>query len=800
MKRAALFTALFCFGAARAEAQSPLDTRITLHARDVALRDALDRVALLAGVRLSYSGDHLPLDRRVSVSRDSARLEELLGELVRPFAVVPVAITADHVVLTPRVAVRTDSAMRGIAVLDRVVVTGSVVAASERPLPIALDVVRGQAIERREESTLSRVFSGSVPGVWMWEHTPSTMLARYGSVRGASSFGLTFPKVYIDGIEVANPLLLTQISPELVERVEVIRGPQGAALYGSDAISGVVNIISRHEGVGPDGTRATIRSTLGATATRYASSSVGMQEHALSLRGGSSLHSGGVSVSGATSGQYVPHAYSRELRTIADARLIGERATLTANARFFGKNAGIPDNPLLRGLRTDAVDHDGEPQKLRMYSVGSTLTLAAARWAYTMIAGLDGYSLTNVSNEQGPVPSVADTALRAASGAANRGTLRASALTSVGAPERLGASFTFSAENSTLWDRTLGEFYPSTSGPGPGSDSRFSDSRFIDGRSSNTGLLAQTTVAVLNSAYLSAGVRRERIDQTPGPSHLAWLPMLGAALVHDFDRWSIKWRGAYGRGIRAPRSSMHVATREPRSTLLNPALGPEEQSGVEVGADIRMGRNVGVHVTRFDQVVSGLIQSVTVTNPAYLSIGPKSSWYQLQNVGEIGNKGWEAQLSMAFGALDLGGAATFVDSRVRRLSAGYTGDMEPGDRMLAVPARTLSGTVSWVRRTYQASATVSRASDWINYDRLQIARALIADSLNAEDFTGRQLRRFWASYPGTTRLRASVSRDLWRGLAMSVTGENLLGDQRGEPDTITIVPGRTISAGVRARF
>ena len=67
-------------------------------------------------------------------------------------------------------------------------------------------------------------------------------------------------KVYIDGIEVANPLLLTQITPELIERVEVIRGPQGAALYGSDAISGVVNIVSRHEGAGPDGANTFVRS------------------------------------------------------------------------------------------------------------------------------------------------------------------------------------------------------------------------------------------------------------------------------------------------------------------------------------------------------------------------------------------------------------------------------------------------------------------------------------------------------------------------------------------------------------
>jgi iron complex outermembrane receptor protein len=42
--------------------------------------------------------------------------------------------------------------------------------------------------------------------------------------------------------------------------------------------------------------------------------------------------------------------------------------------------------------------------------------------------------------------------------------------------------------------------------------------------------------------------------------------------------------------------------------------------------------------------------------------------------------------------------------------------------------------------------------------------------------------------------------DVWRGMALSVTGENLLNYQHGEPDSITIVPGRTITVGLKARF
>ena len=63
-----------------------------------------------------------------------------------------------------------------------------------------------------------------------------------------------------------------------------------------------------------------------------------------------------------------------------------------------------------------------------------------------------------------------------------------------------------------------------------------------------------------------------------------------------------------------------------------------------------------------------------------------------------------------------------------------------------------------------------------------------------------KLRQFWINYPGSTRLRATVSRDVWRGTTLTLTGENLLNHQRGEPDSISIVPGRTLSVGLRARF
>jgi iron complex outermembrane receptor protein len=216
-----------------------------------------------------------------------------------------------------------------------------------------------------------------------------------------------------------------------------------------------------------------------------------------------------------------------------------------------------------------------------------------------------------------------------------------------------------------------------------------------------------------------------------------------------------------------------------------------------------VGRAFTLQVTRFDQLASGLIQRVAIqadTDPAGQP-GPRQVMYALQNVGEIANRGWELEGSAARGRFSLTSTLSLVDSRVRRLATGYTGDLRPGDRMLEVPARTASLTASWTGARWFGSLTATRTADWINYDRLALAWAVVNDERPASpDQMGTWLRSFWRTYDGVTRLRLTTSRDLRRGVALVLTGENLLDRQLGEPDNVTILPGRTITAGIRVAF
>lgn len=664
-----------------------------------------------------------------------------------------------------------------------------------------MNVVSGAQLSRYAEGNLMQALSDAVPGMWVWQSAPASLLAHYGSIRGTSSFGSSYPKIYVDGIELANPLLMTHFAPETVERIEVIRGPQGAALYGTDAISGVINIVTRHDGSN-GGPGTVVRSAVGAASSIYASRSAITQDHAVTVRRGSGTQSGSISFTSGGVGAYLPSAFARHTAGGAGFRLVRERLIATGTARIFGSESADPSSPLFRDSVSASRVGVVIPQSVREYTLGGNATLIQNdTWTHALTLGFDGSRLSNLADYRTPLPSATGPDLGAVSGNSNLGTMRWSSVARLGDPSALATTMTFAGENSLLDFR---------SNDVPTEQSTQTAASVV--RRWTTAGVAQANVAWRNAGYVTAGLRVERNVSLGTNRTLSVLPMIGGALVRDYGPLSVKLRSAYGRGIRPATTPVHeMGWFDPRRPQMD--LAPETQSGIEAGVDLFVGKTLGVQITRYDQLASGLIQRVAYVTYSprieehdpggYPSSQPTSPEdrhiaYALQNVGQITNRGWELRSDLNFGALGLSGTFSTVDSRVKHVARGYIGDMRAGDRMLEVPSSTGSLSASWMGGGWSGSVTGSRSWNWIDYDRIALAGAFSNSTQTDAQLVGQQLRNYWLAYSGVTRLRASVGKTLIRGLSFTMSGENLLNRQHGEPDNVTVVPGRTLSFGLKA--
>jgi iron complex outermembrane receptor protein len=110
-------------------------------------------------------------------------------------------------------------------------------------LPQAITLLPGSDLRRANALTIEDV-AGRVPGLTFSQNTGFAQL----TIRGIGSnvvFAGSDPSsaVYVDGVYVARPAMVLANFLD-VERVEVLRGPQGT-LYGRNTVGGAVNVITR---------------------------------------------------------------------------------------------------------------------------------------------------------------------------------------------------------------------------------------------------------------------------------------------------------------------------------------------------------------------------------------------------------------------------------------------------------------------------------------------------------------------------------------------------------------------------
>jgi TonB-linked SusC/RagA family outer membrane protein len=164
------------------------------------------------------------------------------------------------VVVTSGSTVTADFALSGAATtLDAVTVTATGQSERKRENGAPTATIDSAAIPKAAVSTLSDALSSRVPGVVVQTAAGEIGAGSRIRIRGSNSISLSNePLLIIDGIRADNspqssaqgtggqlPSRFNDINPEEVEDIEIIKGPAAAALYGTAAANGVIQVTTK---------------------------------------------------------------------------------------------------------------------------------------------------------------------------------------------------------------------------------------------------------------------------------------------------------------------------------------------------------------------------------------------------------------------------------------------------------------------------------------------------------------------------------------------------------------------------
>jgi len=464
-----------------------------------------------------------------------------------------------------------------------------------------------------------------------------------------------YVKILIDGVPVnqaGGAVDLADLSTAQVERIEIVRGP-ASILYGSDAVSGVVQIFTRRGRGAPS---LDIALTGGQGARAEGEERYGVMDLEATLSGSSDALSYAIGGS---------HSSSDGLYTLNN-----ERGQSTANARMAwdagGSTAVSLSTRFSDGVFHFPTDGAGNPVDANAFLDRRLLTVAtsaAHRFGSTLTAYLDiGRSSTELKVIDEPDTDSEEDFSHSTSEESRitadlrlRGAIASGTLTVGTGYERLAG-------------RTVAESFSSSWG---------ASSAESDSERTNHALYAEYIGAPLGGVNLTLGGRIDR-NETFGTFEtfrLGFSHTVGA---------STRLRGMVGKAFREPTFGENFGSGY--GDIGNPNLLPERTRSWEMGVEQSVG-SVLITATWFDQRFEDLIQYFfdgdNPTNPNYV------------NVGSAKAVGLELTAESTFGALALAGTYTLLSTEV--LDPGASGGITfvQGEPLLRRPANSGSVTGRW---------------------------------------------------------------------------------------------------------
>ncbi len=763
-----------------------LDRVVSIPMTNIPLAEALLLVRRRYDVPLAWSGEVLPAEWRVTVGAEPMSIERVLTSMLAgtglrlivtrqgSAVVVRSAASPDRdsaAVMTAALPVDVARSLRstGVQQLDQVIVMGSSVdGGPERELPTTVRVVSDTRLQELSPMRLADVIRTELPGLVQWDRGPTGPPAPFAAVRGVASFTTRAIKTYVDGVELASPELFTLLDARGIEQIEMIRGPQGAALYGPDALNGIVQIRTRHGRPGGEVWQPRLHAAVGRYERPDLHGVAPIQELSAGVGASTRRVALDLSASFVNAGR---DSATRQMTTWtvqAGVRALAGPVMIEASARAAEYEYAA--SRLASTATTTSI-----PQRLieRAVSVTATQQLTE-RWRHSLVAGRHA-----ISGDREP--------------------FRSPLL-----PPRLpsGASFEQADRLSVRYGSTI-DLHPQLEVSGGAEFStRASDRERVRSTLMTdlttlyanelraVGGFTQARLRLGSQLVVSGGTRAERLSSVGPRQGTVWASTAGASWSRAVGRHTVRLRGAWGRGIRPPEPGMQSA----RATsvvrqIANPDLAPERQQGFEGGFDLFAPHGIFFKATWYAQVATDLLQQVSRRSTSSPDV------YQFQNVGVIDNRGVEVDAGWRTRRL-AGGVSVYVPrSTVRSLSPRYTGELRPGDRMIEVPEASGSAYLRLASPTrWTAELGTSMLGAWTGYDWLLLAR------IERGQATRRDLvRDYWLRYDGVVRPYVSASVHVARGYHAWLRVDNPTNTSALIRDNATAPLGRVALLGLELR-
>ena len=508
---------------------------------------------------------------------------------------------------------------------DETLVTREVViSATKTPLPIAqvtsaVEVIRGEELEQKKIKTVVdalrlaqglAVFSNGGPG------TNATV-----RIRGASS---AHTLVMVDGAVMNSPTSgdfnFANLTAENIDRIEILRGAQ-SMLYGSDAIGGVINIITKKGTGTPSGSAfleygsyATIREGAQAAGAK------GPFDFAVSV---SRWDTSNFSVTNYRRGAAERDGFHNWQASARLGVALPKDGRLDFSLRWWNSDVNLDSI-----TSTSKFDVLGSKQTTRTLILsGSYEQPLTSWWSHKLTVAqnherllFDGGTVRR-NVETGVIGTLSPRTLSDIDILNRR--LEWQHNVQVGKPLLLTAGYQYRDEQGD--NRS---FQPSTSP--------------LKILSSHAGF-AQAQVNLLDRVFFTGGVRQDSFN-TFGD---ATTYRVTGGYVHP--ETGTKIRGSYATGFRSPTINQLFFPN-----FGNPNLKPEKSTGLDIGIDQRLWQDrVLLTATYFRNHFDNLIQNVLA-----------GSLLRPENVGQANTQGWELGFrAKVLENLDLRGQYTYTLSR-----------------------------------------------------------------------------------------------------------------------------------------